>query len=192
MKRRTVLADRLVVLTTGCLLLAGGVLAVTWRAGLDASVELVRRFDRARVAAAPDADWWPTALAVTCVVCVLVGVSLLTINLRRGRTSTVQVRTAALGVDNAGSELSVDLSPMAVGLAAELSALPGVRSVRSAAVDDRGRPTLRVTVTADPTVDLVEFNRDAEAMALSMAAALPGAPVATQVLLHLDPADSPS
>lgn len=192
MKRRTVLVDRLVVLTTGCLLLAGGVLAVTWRAGLDASVELVRRFDRARVAAAPAADWWPTALAVTCVVSVLVGVSLLTINLRRGRTSTVQVRTAALGVDNAGSELSVDLSPMAVGLAAELSALPGVRSVRSAAVDDRGRPTLRVTVTADPTVDLVKFNRDAEAMALSMAAALPGAPVATQVLLHLDPADSPA
>ena len=114
------------------------------------------------------------------------GLSLLVVNLSRGRTATVRIG------DTPDPDLSVDLGPMAVGLAAELSALPGVRTVRSAAVDDRGRATLRVTVLADPTVDLQDFTRDAGAIALSMAAALPGAPVATQVLLHLDPAEPAS
>ncbi|AQA24193.1 hypothetical protein BTZ20_1387 [Rhodococcus sp. MTM3W5.2] len=58
-------------------------------------------------------------------------------------------------------------------------------------MDDRGLLTLRVTVIADPAVDIAEFTRDAESLARSMAAALPDAPVATQVLLHLDRADLP-
>ncbi|MFD4182595.1 hypothetical protein [Rhodococcus sp. NPDC058514] len=186
MRRRTSVIDRVIALGAGLALLAAGSLALTWNMELDVAREFWRRFDRAQYAAIPAREWWPTLLGVTCVVSLVVGVTLLVINLRRGRTSTVQIG-AALG----DADLSVDLGPMAVGLASELSTLQGVRSVRSAAVDDRGLQTLRVTVIADPAVDLGEFTRDAEALARSMAAALPDAPVATQVLLHLDRADQP-
>ncbi|MFE3293044.1 hypothetical protein [Rhodococcus sp. NPDC059234] len=184
MKRRTSVVDRLVVLAVGGSLLAVGALAVTWRLGLDAARNLVSRLDRARIASIPDQPWWPTALGATCALAFVAGVTLLLLNLRRGRTSTVQ-----LGGELCGADLSVDLGPMAVGLASELSAFDGVRTVRATAVDDRGLPTLRVTVVGEPTLDLEDFTRNAEALAQSMAAALPGAAVATQVLLHLDPVD---
>ncbi|TQF68735.1 hypothetical protein FK531_13095 [Rhodococcus spelaei] len=186
MKRRTAVVDRLVVLAAGGVLLAGGALAVSWRLGLDASRELVSRLDRARVASIPDQSWWPAALGATCVLTLVAGITLLLLNLRRGRTSTAQI-----GGDLCGADLSVDLGPMAVGLAGELSALDGIRTVRATAVDDRGLATLRVTVIGDPSLDLEDFTRSAEAMAQSMAAALPGAAVATQVLLHLDPVEQP-
>lgn len=186
MRRRTSVLDRSIALGAGIALLAAGALALTWNMELDVSQEFWRRFDRAEYASIPTKDWWPTVLGITCAVSLIVGVTLLVINLRRGRTSTVQIGDA-LG----DADLSVDLGPMAVGLASELSNLQGVRTVRAAAVDDRGLQTLRVTVIADPAVDLAEFTRDAESLARSMAAALPDAPVATQVLLHLDRADQP-
>ncbi|MFC7449128.1 hypothetical protein [Rhodococcus daqingensis] len=186
MRRRTSIVDRSIALGVGLALVAAGALALTWNMELDAAQELWRRFDRAEYEAIPTRDWWPTLLGVACVAGLVAGVTLLVINLRRGRTSTVQIGDV-LG----DSDLSVDLGPMSVGLASELSTLQGVRSVRAAAVDDRGLQTLRVTVIADPAVDLAEFTRDAEALARSMAAALPDAPVATQVLLHLDRADQP-
>ncbi|MFF0815760.1 hypothetical protein ACFYVR_11500 [Rhodococcus sp. NPDC003318] len=186
MRRRTSVVDRLVVLTAGCVLLAGAALALTWALGVTAARNVVHRLDRAAITAVPDQRWWPTVLAVTAVVALLAGSALLLINLRRGRTSTMPVFPGP--PENTGADLSVDLGPLAHGLAAELSALDGVRTVRSTALDDRGLATLRVTVVADPSIDVADFTRNAEALARSMAAALPGAPVATQVLLHLDPA----
>ncbi|MGW0042800.1 hypothetical protein [Rhodococcus sp. NPDC003348] len=186
MRRRTSVVDRLVALAAGCALLAVGGITLAWCLGVDWARTLVQRFDRARLTAVPDESWWPTMLGVTAVVAFLAGLVLLVINVRRGRPETMPVFPGA----TVGADLSVDLGPLAMGLADELSALDGVRTVRSAAVDDRGLATLRVTVVAEPGIDVVDFTRSAEALARSMAAALPGAPVATQVLLHLDPADS--
>ncbi|MFD4294236.1 hypothetical protein ACFWPA_16735 [Rhodococcus sp. NPDC058505] len=185
MRRRTSVLDRLVALAAGCVLLAASGLTLAWAFDVDWARAAVRRVDRARLAAVPDESWWPTMLATTAVIALLGGLVLLVVNLRRGRPETMPVFPGGV----AEADLSVDLGPLAVGLADELAALDGVRTVRSTAVDDRGLATLRVTVVADPTVDVVDFTRSAEAMARSMAAALPGAPVATQVLLHLDPTD---
>lgn len=191
MTRRTSVLDRLVALGTGCALLAASGVALAWGLGVEWARTLVQRFDRARIAAVPDQSWWPTVLAVTAVVAFLAGLVLLLVNLRRGRPETMPVfpgGTGGVPGPPGDADLSVDLSPLALGLAGELSGLDGVRTVRSTAVDDRGLATLRVTVVADPTVDVADFTVGAEALARSMAAALPGAPVATQVLLHLDPA----
>lgn len=191
MRRRTSVVDRLVVLVAGCSLLAGSALTLAWALGVTAARDLVHRLDRARIAAIPDQEWWPTALGATAVLALVAGVTLLIVNLRRGRTSTMPVfpGPGSNATEDAGADLSVDLGPLAHGLAAELSDLDGVRTVRSTALDDRGQATLRVTVVADPAIDVADFTRSAEALARSMTAALPGAPVATQVLLHLDPAD---
>ncbi|GAA4486173.1 hypothetical protein GCM10023094_42090 [Rhodococcus olei] len=189
MRRRISIVDRLVALAAGAALLAGAAVTLTWAIGVDAARDLVHRVDRTRIAGLPDESWWPTALAVTAVLTLVAGLVLLTVNLRRGRTSTMPVFTGDALEPSDAAGLSVDLGPLAVGLAAELATLDGVRTVRHAAVDDRGLATLRVTVVADPTIDVADFTRSAEAMARSMAAALPGAPVATQVLLHLDPTD---
>lgn len=190
MRRRTSIIDRLVALAAGCVLLAAAGVALAWWSGLDWAREFVQRFDRARIAAVPDESWWPTALGVTAVLAFVAGLVLLLINVRRGRPATMPVFPGETVAQSGAADLSVDLGPLAVGLAGELSALDGVRAVRASAVDERGLATLRVAVVADPTVDVADFTRSAEALARSMAAALPGAPVATQVLLHLDPADS--
>ncbi len=190
MKRRISILDRLVTLAAGTALLSGAAVTLAWVTGAQWARELVRRLDRGRIAAAPDASWWPTVLAAVAVLTFLAGLALLVVNLRRGRTPTMPVLPGAIDPGGGtGAGLSVDLSPLAIGLAAELAALSGVRTVRSTTLDDRGLATLRVTVIAESGIDVADFTRNAEAMARSMAAALPGAPVATQVLLHLDPAD---
>jgi hypothetical protein len=63
-----------------------------------------------------------------------------------------------------------------------------VRATRSRAVVERHLPTLSVTVYADPNIDVADFTARAEETAERAARALGGARVATQVLLHLDPA----
>lgn len=189
MRRRTSVLDRIVAFGAGLALLAGGVVTLLWGLRVEWARALVRRFDRAELTAVPDQSWWPTALGVTAVVAFVVGVALLLVNVRRGRPETMPVfPTDDAATDVGDASLSVDLGPLASGLAGELSSLEGVRTVRQAAVDERGLATLRVTVVAEPTIDVADFTRSAEALARSMAAALPGAPVATQVLLHLDPA----
>lgn len=189
MKRRVSILDRLVTLAVGTVLVAGAVLVLAWVTEAGWARTLIHRLDRARIAAAPTESWWPTALAAVAVLTFLAGTILLIVNVRRGRTPTMPVLPGHVDPElGSDADLSVDLSPLAVGLASELAALDGVRVVRSSTLDDRGLATLRVTVVADPAIDVADFTRNAEAMARSMAAALPGAPVATQVLLHLDPA----
>ncbi|MFD1814896.1 hypothetical protein [Rhodococcus gannanensis] len=189
MNRRTSVVDRLVALAAGALLVAGAGLTLTWIVGVESVRSFARRFDRTEFAALPDQSWWPTALGVTAVVSVLAGLTLLLLNLRRSRPETMPVIPSGPAPSGGDASLSVDPGPLAEGLAAELAGLDGVRSVRRTAVDDRGLATLRVTVVADPSIDVADFTRSAEAFARSMATALPGAPVAAQVLLHLSPAE---
>jgi hypothetical protein len=190
-KRRTSILDRLVALTAGLVLIGAAGLTLTWFVGVESVRAFVRRLDRGTLSEFPDQSWWPTALGVTAVVAFVAGLALLLVNVRRGRPETMPVLPSGPHWADEGSDtsLSVDLGPLAAGLAGELSTLDGVRTVRQSAVDDRGLATLRVTVVADPSIDVASFTRSAESFARAMAAALPGAPVATQVLLHLAPAD---
>lgn len=187
MKRRTSILDRIVTLLAGCALLTVAGLGLAWWWGTQWARTVVHGGDRSQLSTIPDQQWWPTALAVSAVVAFVVGLALLLINVRRGRPETMPVLPGPTDPAEGGADLSVDLGPLAVGLAGELAAQGGVRAVRSSVVDDRGLATLRIIVVAEPTIDVVGFTVGAEALARSMAAALPGAPVATQVLLHLDP-----
>ncbi len=88
--------------------------------------------------------------------------------------------------------MSIDLGPIATGVAAELARLPGVRRARGRALSDRGLATIQVTVEADPRTDIAALTDAADRVAATTTAALGGsaiADVAVRVLLHLDRTD---
>ncbi|MFZ2529104.1 MAG: hypothetical protein WAX14_15860 [Rhodococcus sp. (in: high G+C Gram-positive bacteria)] len=183
MKLRTVLVNRFVAFGTGLFLLGAGAFALAWVARVPFTRDSLARLDRPRVIDIPDQPWWTAALWTAVAVGLTVGIVLLVVNLSRRRTSTVQLYDQVTD-----ATLGVELGPVADGVAAELAALPGVRSARGRAVVERHLPTLSVTVHADPNIDVAEFTASAEDTAQRAARALGGARVATQVLLHLDPA----
>lgn len=185
MKRRTALFTRALVLLVGCALLGLGGYAIAWVLQFPLAREWVARIDRPRVIDVPDQRWWPWALAATVALGLLIGITLLAVTLTRRRTSPVQLYDSVTG-----TAVTVELGPAASGIAGELAALPGVRHTKGRAVVERGLPTLSVVVTADPAlVDIADFTAQAEGIAARVAHDLGYAPVATQVLLHLDRAD---
>ncbi|UYP18066.1 hypothetical protein OED52_15520 [Rhodococcus sp. Z13] len=183
MKLRTVLANRLVALTAGLTLAGLGAFSLAWLWQVPFAREQLSRLDRPRVTDVPDQPWWTPALWSVFGAGLFLGIALLAVNLSRRRTETVQLYDQVTD-----ATLGVELGPVADGVAAELAVLPGVRSARGRAVVERHLPTLSVVVQADPAIDVTEFTLAAEEAAQRVARALGGARVATQVLLHLDPA----
>lgn len=183
MKLRTVLVNRFVAFAVGLSLVGSGAFALAWVWQVPAAREQLARLDRPQVIDVPDQPWWAAALWTVLAVGLTIGIVLLAFNLSRRRTSTVQLYDEVTD-----ATLGVELGPVAEGAARELELVPGVRSARGRAVVERHLPTLTVTVHADATIDVAEFTAAAEDTARRTAAALGGAHVATQVLLHLDPA----
>ncbi|USI89255.1 hypothetical protein [Rhodococcus pyridinivorans] len=183
MKLRTVLANRLVTFLAGLALAGAGAFALAWVWQVPLAREQLSRLDRPRVTDVPDQSWWTPALWSVFAGGLVLGIALLAVNLSRRRTSTVQLYDQVTD-----ATLGVELGPVVDGVAAELAALPGVRAVRGRAVVERHLPTLSVVVHADPTIDVTELTEAAEDAAQRVARALGGAHVATQVLVHLDPA----
>lgn len=183
MKLRTLLVNRFFAFVTGCTLLLAGAFALAWLWRVPFAREQVATLDRTAVTDIPDRSWWPPALWVVTGAGLAVGIVLLVVNLSRRRPSTVQLYD-----EITDATLGVELGPVADGVARELETFPGVRSVRGRAVVERHLPTLSVVVNAEPGIDVAEFTTAAEDSARRAAAALGGARVATQVLLHLDPA----
>ncbi|MGC0365342.1 hypothetical protein ABH922_003326 [Rhodococcus sp. 27YEA15] len=177
--------DRVVVALIGLALVAVGAYAIAW----DVRVEQIRRWtsrlDRPTLAALPDQPWWQWALIGTFAACLVIGIALLYLNLRRRSTEALTLRH-----NETGTDVSVGLGPVAGGVAAELAGLSGVRSTRHRATVDRGLPTVTVVATADPDIDVVEFTTRAERIARATNRSLDGSAVAVQILLHLDRVDS--
>ncbi|WP_240945367.1 alkaline shock response membrane anchor protein AmaP [Rhodococcus sp. HNM0569] len=183
MSRRAAALNRAIVFVIGLALIGVGAYAAAWYLRVPFVRDLVARYDRVRVESAPLQGWWQWALAGTLVVALVFGLALAVVDLTRRRTSAVTVTDPATG-----AVTTVDPGALADGLAAQLAQFPGVHRVRARAVLERGLPTMLVTVSADAALDTVAFTASAEALARGAARALGGARVATQVLLHVDPA----
>lgn len=160
MNRWISVVDRIIVLIVGIALLAAGAYAIAWDAGASLIRTWVSRLDREVLFGLPEEPWWHWVLSGTFVLCVFAGFGLLYLNLRRRRTSAVTLRH-----NESGTDVSVDLGPVADGVAAELAQLTGVRSTKSKATVDRGLPTLSIVVTADPSIDVAGFTASAERIA---------------------------
>ncbi len=110
--------DRIIVLIVGIALLAAGAYAIAWDAGASLIRTWVSRLDREVLFGLPEEPWWHWVLSGTFVLCVFAGFGLLYLNLRRRRTSAVTLRH-----NESGTDVSVDLGPVADGVAAELAQL---------------------------------------------------------------------
>ncbi|MGN5235935.1 MULTISPECIES: hypothetical protein [unclassified Rhodococcus (in: high G+C Gram-positive bacteria)] len=183
MKLRTVLVNRFFAFVVGCAFLSAGAFALAWVWRVPFARERLADLDRPLIMDLPDQPWWTPALWTVLAAGCAIGIVLLVVNLSRRRTSTVELYDEVTD-----ATLGVDLGPVATGVARELETFPGVRSVRSRAVVERHLPTLSVTVQAESGIDVSEFTACAEDAARRAAAAVGGARVATQILLHLDPA----
>ncbi|AOW94878.1 hypothetical protein BFN03_12090 [Rhodococcus sp. WMMA185] len=174
----------MIVLVVGLGLLGFGIYALAWDMRVPIVREWVSRYDRELVTALPEQDWWVWALAATMVLGLIFGIVLLALDLTRRRTSPVAVPDL-----ESCTYVTVDLGSIANGVSSELTRYPGVRQTRARAVIERGLPTLSIVVTADPTIDIADFTRTSEDIASWVESTIGGEQVATQVLLHLDPAD---
>ena len=172
--------DRLLAITTGLALLAGGGFALAWHYDAPWARETLSRFDRARIAELPDQGWWVPTLAVVVCLAVVTALLLLIGNFSPRTTGTASV------IEEPHFSAHVDLSAIATGVAAELAEFPGVRRARGTAIDDRGMPTIAVSVYAAADFDVVAFTALAEARAAFVAESLAGAHVATRIQLHVD------
>lgn len=187
MKRGPAALNRLLVLLIGLVLAGLGAAALAWDRDVAAVRDAVGRLDRDRVVAVPDEPWWHWALGATIGVCLVLGIVVLAVDLSRRRAApTGMLETAT------DTPVSIDLGPIATGVAAELARLPGVRRARGRALSDRGLATIQVTVEADPRTDIAALTDSADRVAATTTAALGGsaiADVAVRVLLHLDRTD---
>lgn len=172
--------DRLLAVAVGLCLLTGGGFALAWHYDAPWAREMLSRFDRARIAALPEQGWWVPTLAVVVCIAVVMALLLLIGNFSPRTTGTASV------IEEPHFSAHVDLSAIASGVAAELAEFPGVRRARGTAIDDRGMPTVAVSVHAAADFDVVAFTAQAESRAAFVAESLAGAHVATRVQLHVD------
>lgn len=140
MTRGAVLLDRIVILVSGALLLAGGVAAVLWSQGRLAGA-------RPLGVAAPlrdvDAPWWPWACGGIGVVMVLTGVWWLSVHRRSPRVRGVRLADDA----SADGSLTADVASVARAAADSLEQHPAVLKVGSRSAVEGGVPTITLTAT---------------------------------------------
>ena len=172
--------DRLLAIIVGAVLLAGGGFALAWHSDAPWAREMLSRFDRARIAELPEQGWWVPTLAVLACIAAVMALLLLIGNISPRTTGTASV------IEEPHFSAHVDLSAIASGVAAELAEFPSVRRARGTAIDDRGMPTVAVSVYAAPDFDVVAFTAQAESRAAFVAESLAGSHVATRIQLHID------
>ncbi|MEH6797411.1 MAG: hypothetical protein V7694_25125 [Rhodococcus sp. (in: high G+C Gram-positive bacteria)] len=172
--------DRLLAVVAGLVLLAGGGFALAWHHDAPWAREMLSRFDRVRIAELPEQGWWVPTLAVVGCTAVVMALLLLIGNISPRTTGTASV------IEEPHFSAHADLSSIASGVAAELAEFPGVRRARGTAIDDRGMPTVAVSVYAAADFDVFAFTTQAESRAAFVAESLAGSHVATRIQLHVD------
>ncbi|MGV8875125.1 MAG: hypothetical protein ACOH2Q_21525 [Rhodococcus sp. (in: high G+C Gram-positive bacteria)] len=172
--------DRLLAIAAGLVLLGAGGFALAWHYDSEWAREMLSRFDRARIAELPQQGWWVPTLATVVAVAVVLALLLLVGNFSPRRTGTASV------IEEPHFSAHVDLSAIASGLAAELAEFPGVRRAKGTAINDRGTPTITVSVYAAANFDVLAFLAEADSRAAFVARSLAGADVATRVQVHVD------
>ena len=180
MKRLVAAVDRLLAVAVGVGLIAGGGFALAWHYDIEWARETLSRLDRARISQLPEQGWWVPTLAVVACIAAVVALLLLIGNFSPRTTGTASV------IEEPHFSAHVDLSAIASGVAAELAEFPGVRRARGTAIDDRGMPTVAVSVYAAADFDVVDFTDRAESRAAFVAESLAGTHVATRIELHVD------
>lgn len=176
MSRAAAAVDRIAVAVVALVLVALGTGAVAWQSGLipGARDELAAPWARTTT----DTAWWPWVLGLAGVVLMLIGLRWLAAHLPSRRVSDVR-----LPGSGSGGRLYVDLGAVASAAAGDLAGAHGVRSVRGRALADRGRRTIELGVTVDPTASLRSVREAVEATTARLAQSI-GTDHAVRVRVH--------
>jgi len=147
MSRALAALDRMLLFVLGAVALVLGVGAVVWDAKWWDRLTGTVRAPWLRSAA--EQDWWPWAVGAAGVLLALLALWWLRTHLSRHKIG----ETRLSGSSTAG-KLTVDLNALVSAAADAVLDTPGVRSANGKAVTDRGRRTLQLTMTIEPTADL--------------------------------------
>jgi len=180
--RRINYFNRLVVLASGLLILAGGAWAVGLYLDLPPAQRLTDFIDFPAWRAAPGQPWFDWLLAGVLLVSAVLGGWLIALNLRRYRVS--RVTSPASGT--AGT-IELNLATLAGAIARELEEHPRVDSVLHSVTRYWDRPTMTITVRARPGADIPALRDTLEQVEQEFRAATPGITVTTEYRLHLLP-----
>ncbi len=177
MSRTLAALDRTLLLVLGAVALVLGVGAVVWDATWWDRLTGTVRAPWLRSAA--EQDWWPWAAGAAGVLLTLLALWWLLTHLSRHTIG----ETRLSGSTTTG-KLTVDLNALASAAADAMLDTPGVRSANSKAINDRGRRTLQLTITIEPTADLPTITAATDHVCHDLTRALGEPDIATRVHLH--------
>ncbi|MDG3009082.1 hypothetical protein G4X40_02840 [Rhodococcus sp. D2-41] len=172
--------DRLLVVLAGLALVLGGAFALAYRFGVPFTHDWMRHMNRLWYYTAPDQNWWPYALGIAAVLTAFAGVALLATNLSRRRTDEAVLDDNTLGT------LTFEPSALACVLAATLSAAPGVREAKAGARNQRGTPTISITLIAEPGTDIHDLTALAERTTRHLDESIGPVPLATRYFVQYE------
>ncbi len=99
-------------------------------------------------------------------------------------TSPGTIGETRLSGSSTAGKLTVDLNALASAAAAAVLDTPGVRSANSKAITDRGRRTVQLTITIEPTADLPTITTATDHVCHHLARALGDPDIATRIHLR--------
>jgi len=164
MSRLTLTLDRIATLLVGLVILAAGLYALVW--WQDRATTIPARLHTSVLNDVTAEGWWPWAAAIGGLVLVFVGVRWLAAHLPRRSLPAFR-----LPGSSPRGRLQIESSAVADAAARELSAAPGVRSVRARLVQDRGQDVLSMHGQIDSDADLVALGHAADAISRNVARA---------------------
>lgn len=185
MKKRTATLDRVMVFLLGLLLLLGGIWTIGLYLDVPAAQRLADFIDFPAWRTAQQERWFDALLAGILAVSALIGVWLISVNLRRYRIG--RMSSPASGPDG---YIDINLAMLAEGVAAEIGRHPRVDTVQHQVREMWGRPTMTWTVRAWPGVDVPALRRVLEDAERDVRAAVPGIDVDTVYRIHLYPVEA--
>lgn len=136
---------------------------------------------------------WLTALGITCVLGIIIGLALVIANLRthrfsRGTASQTTVDAASVGLagaDDLHGRIGVEVGDLADAAADSIRNFDGVERVRSKVFFDNHQPTMQFDITAKPTSVNQGLLAHVDSVSRSLAEALPKSNIDVRYVLEL-------
>ncbi|APT83999.1 hypothetical protein [Corynebacterium aquilae] len=184
MTRSLAFVDRLITLIFGLALLALGTFFIAINFGERHALDAQDWMKLDTWPAAYDWEYLPASLLAGGILATLIGLWLIVANLKRRRVARMNSsNNSPLGT------ITVNVANVADAMAESLEQLPKVNRASAKVVTDRKVKTLELTVTADPTVDVISLKRAIAQQEAAFRSAVRDMNLASSYRIHLGPVE---